>query len=307
MQTFWRESLKGGSAVKKHPLRRGVGLVQASSKEIQKNYTAAVSRTLHLTGLSGIGSILLALLKLLSGVLSLSVFTCVNGLYTLGMVLARYCALVGVVRTQTISEQYRYYRWSGVVLIAASGLYIAYSIRMYFHPVYTAYHPYLAMGIATVTFVEIGVNLRGVLVYRKNHTPLLHALKTISLATSLISLVLTQAAILSFADDIPDPAANGILGALMGGCAVLLGIYMLRRLRRITDPADCRREQRAIDRLTRRRFPDYAVTALEKQFTDQGKEVVTVQVAPGADLETGEWAQLCGEAERRFQIQLVKK
>ena len=62
MQTFWRESLKGGSAVKKHPLRRGVGLVQASSKEIQKNYTAAVSRTLHLTGLSGIGSILLALL-----------------------------------------------------------------------------------------------------------------------------------------------------------------------------------------------------------------------------------------------------
>lgn len=79
--------------MKKHPLRRGVGLVQASSKEIQKNYTAAVSRTLHLTGLSGIGSILLALLKLLSGVLSLSVFTCVNGLYTLGMVLARYCAL----------------------------------------------------------------------------------------------------------------------------------------------------------------------------------------------------------------------
>ena len=49
--------------------------------------------------------ILLALLKLLSGVLSLSVFTCVNGLYTLGMVLARYCALVGVVRTQRPAER----------------------------------------------------------------------------------------------------------------------------------------------------------------------------------------------------------
>ena len=105
---------------------------------------------------------------------------------------------------------------------------------MYFHPACTAYHPYLAIGIAAVTFAEIGLNLRGVLVFRKNRSPLLHALKTINLAASLISLVLTQAAILSFADEVQNPASNGILGALMGTCAVLLGVYMLLRMRRIT-------------------------------------------------------------------------
>lgn len=216
--------------MRKNPFRKSVDLVKTGSSEIQVNYNTSISRTLHLTGLSGAGNILLAIFKILSGILSVSLFTCVNGFYTLGMVAARYCALAGVIRTKEVSEQYRYYRWSGIVLIVASCLYIAYSIRMYFQPSYTVYHPYLAMGIATVTFVEIGINLRGVLIFRKNYFPLLHALKTINLATSLISLVLTQAAILSFTDEVQNPSSNGILGVLMGTCAVLLGVYMLQRM-----------------------------------------------------------------------------
>lgn len=287
--------------------RQGLNFLRSGSKEIQENYSAAVSRTLHLTGLSGLGSILMGLFKILSGILSLSVFTCLNGCYTLGMVAARYCALAGVLKTKKISEQYRYYRWSGIVLITASCLYIAYSIQMYIHPAYTAYHPYIAMGIATVTFVEICVNLRGVLVFRKNQSPLLHAIKTISLATSLISLVLTQAAILSFADEVQNPAANGVLGALMGACAVLLGIYMLLRLRRLTTPLDCRREQRLLNRLTKRRFPTYAVTAVEKQFTEQGAELVSVRVRSGPDRAKQDWAQFCEEVKRRCHFQVAVK
>ena len=285
--------------------RQGLNFLRSGSKEIQENYSAAVSRTLHLTGLSGLGSILMGLFKILSGVLSLSVFTCVNGCYTLGMVAARYCALAGVLKTKKISEQYRYYRWSGIVLITASCLYIAYSIRMYFRPTYTVYHPYIAMGIATVTFVEIGVNLRGVLVFRKNQSPLLHAIKTISLATSLISLVLTQAAILSFADDSQNPEVTGITGTLMGACAALLGVYMLLRLRRLTNPLDCRREQRLLNRMTKRRFPAYTVTALEKQFTDQGAELVSVQVRCDPNGENPDWAQFCEELKRRYRFQVV--
>lgn len=227
----------------RNPLKVSLDVIKTGSNEIQTAYSASASRMLHLAGLTGVGSIFLGLSKIISGILASSVFTCVNGFYTLGMVLARYCALAGAVRTRQIPEQYRYYRWSGMILIGASCLYIAYSVRMYFHPGYAACHPYIAMGIAAVTFAEIGLNLRGVLVFRKNRSPLLHALKTINLAASLISLVLTQAVILSFADEGQNPSANGILGALMGACAVLLGVYMLMRMRRITDPSDCRREQ----------------------------------------------------------------
>lgn len=288
--------------MKRNPIKNGVDYLKASSQEIQANYNTSNSRMLHLTGLFGLGNILMGLFKIISGVLALSIFTCVNGCYTLGMVIARYCALAGVIRTKDISKQYRYYRWSGIVLIVASCLYIAYSIRMYFRPTYTAYHPYIAMGIATVTFVEIGLNLRGVLVFRKNHSPLLHALKTINLATSLISLVLTQAAILSFADEVQNPASNGILGALMGACAVLLGVYMLLRMRRITNRTDCRREQKTLNRMMKKHFPNYALTAVEKGFTKRGAEVVSVHFLTGIAPEM--WKQICDETERRCQFKL---
>lgn len=288
----------------RNPIKHGIDFLKASSHEIQANYNASNSRMLHLTGLSGLGNILMGLFKIASGALALSIFTGVNGFYTLGMVLARYCALAGVVKTKDISGQYRYYRWSGIVLISASCLYIAYSIRSYFHPTYTAYHPYIAMGIATVTFVEIGLNLRGVLVFRKDRSPLLHALKTINLATSLISLVLTQAAILSFADEIQNPASNGILGALMGACAALLGVYMLLRMRRITNKSDCRKEQRALNRMLKKNFPDYSLTAVEKGFSEQGKEIVCVQF--GMEIPADLWNQICAETESRCRFQLKK-
>lgn len=72
------------------------------------------------------------------------------------------------------------------------------------------------------------------LVNRKNKTPLLHAIKTINLAASLITLVLTQAAILSFAQGGDhDPSVNALLGLVTGGCAVLLGVYMIWRIGRM--------------------------------------------------------------------------
>lgn len=214
--------------------QKGVKYLKESSRTITEQYNAATSRSLHMAGISGAGNVLLGMGKIISGILSLSIFVCVNGGYTLGMVLARYCALAGVIRAKDRKAQYQYYRFSGIILIAASVLYMAYSGWSYFHPKYTAYPKYIALAIATFTFVEIGLNIRGVLVNRKNKTPLLHALKTINLATSLISLVLTQSAILSIAQGgYHNPASNALLGLLTGACAVLLGVFMVWRIRRI--------------------------------------------------------------------------
>lgn len=218
----------------RHPLKRGVEFLKSSSREIHDSYSASASWTLHLTGLSGVGHILLGMGKIISGLLSLSVFVCVNGLYTLGMVLARYCALAGVIRTQDVRQQYAYYRRSGRILIAASLLYIFYSMWSFFHPREVSYHMYVALAIATFTFAEIGINLYGMLANRKNRTPLLHAIKTINLAASLISLVLTQSAILAFADGGGhNPAVNALMGLFSGTCAALLGVFMLWRIGRL--------------------------------------------------------------------------
>lgn len=214
--------------------QNGIAFLKNASNQISANHNAAASRTLHLAGISSAGNTLLGLGKIISGILSLSIFVCVNGCYTLGMVLARYCALAGVVRARDVKTQYRYYRWSGIILIAASLLYLCYSGWSYHHPKYIAYPESVALAIATFTFTEIGLNIRGVIINRKNRTPLLHAVKTINLAASLISLVLTQSAILSIAQGgYHDPASNALLGMLTGGCAALLGVFMLWRIKRI--------------------------------------------------------------------------
>ena len=215
----------------KNPVKNGLRLMRSNSRAIHRAYGASDSRTLHLAGISGVGNILLGLGKIASGILSLSVFVCINGLYTLGMVLARYCALAGAIRTQDPGQQYGYYRRSGMILIAASLLYICYSVWSFFHPKEVSYHMYVALAIATFTFAEIGVNLYGMIANRKNRTPLLHAIKTINLAAALISLVLTQSAILSFAGgEDHDPAVNALMGILSGTCAALLGVFMLWRI-----------------------------------------------------------------------------
>ena len=161
------------------------------SQRIRENYNASDSRSLHITGAAGAFCMLLGLGKIISGALSLSVFACMNGCYTLGMTAARYCALAGTVRSKERKNQYFYYRLAGSVMIAASLLYVAYSLWTIRHPKTVNYGKITAITIATITFTEIGVNVWGVIKYRKYHSPLFHALKIISLGASLISLVLT--------------------------------------------------------------------------------------------------------------------
>ncbi len=208
--------------------------LRQTSDKIQKRYGSSGRRTVHITGVSSTLNLLLGLGKVISGVLALSVFACMNGGYTLGMALARYCALIPEIRKSTeTGRSFRYYQMAALIMIAASLLYVGYSLWSIWHPRIVVYDKILAITIAAITFTEIGLNLWGVFRYRKAATPLLHVLKTISLATSLISLVLTQAAILSFADETQNPSVNGILGTLMGVIAALLGCYLSVRMRRL--------------------------------------------------------------------------
>ena len=92
----------------RHSLKRGLDFLRSSSSKIQNHYNPSTSRTLYLAGISRACNLFLGLGKILSGALSLSVFVCVNGGYTLGMVVARSCALAGFLRAEDTREQYRY-------------------------------------------------------------------------------------------------------------------------------------------------------------------------------------------------------
>ncbi len=194
---------------------------------------------MQITGAACLGNLLVGIGKLMMGIISLSFFTCVSAFYTFGMVLAKACVLRGMAEKNIAERQYRYYRLSGIILIIASVLYVVYSTRLLWHPMAGRYSKYTGIGIAAFAFTELGLNIRGVIVERNNHNQLFHAVKMINLASSLICLVLTQTAILSFTHEhVPDydpSMSNGLMGILMGTAAALIGCIMLRRVRKIRE------------------------------------------------------------------------
>jgi len=196
------------------------------TNDLFKNqYGSKMSRSLQITGAAATAGIFIAIGKLIMGILSLSFFTCANAFYSFGMIGAKSIALTGIRKAQDKQGQYQYCFFSGVVLLVTSLLYIIYSIRLFFIPITSSYNMYVAISIATVTFAEIGLNIRGVIVTRHNHTLLIHAIKMINLSASLITLVLTQTALLSFTNietnTLEISKGNGLIGILMGTVATI--------------------------------------------------------------------------------------
>lgn len=216
--------------------------VKDISTSFTNQYGSKMSRSLYITGAAATASTFIAAGKLIMGILSLSIFTCANAIYSFGMIGAKGITLTGIRKAQDKSEQYQYCFYASAVLIVSSLLYIIYSIRLFFSPNTISFDMNIAIGIAAVTFTEVGLNIRGVIITRHNHTLLIHVIKMINLSASLIAIVLTQTAILSFtskeADSLEISKANGVIGIIMGTVTTLIGIYMIYRVKKLKKQDD---------------------------------------------------------------------
>ena len=189
----------------------------------------------------------LAIGKALIGILSLSFFLCVNALYNIGIAFAKYNILDGIEQGKDHRAQIEDSRKVGMILLIASAVYMLYSIRMFVSPPTTQYPMVVAIAIAAFTFTEIALNLKGVFSKKEGRTPLTQVTKLTSLASSLICLVLTQRAILSFtmAGENVSPA-NGLAGIVFGAIAALIGIYIVARadslVKEVEEPSQTKQE-----------------------------------------------------------------
>ena len=98
--------------------------LKKSSSIIRNHNSRGTALSLHISGATGIFNVLLAAFKIITGVLALSIFICMNGLYTLGMVTSRYCALVGELK-QKKEDQFRLFYFATYIIFISSLLYIA--------------------------------------------------------------------------------------------------------------------------------------------------------------------------------------
>ncbi|MCH3968597.1 MAG: hypothetical protein PHR15_03230 [Atopobiaceae bacterium] len=149
-------------------VRNGLDALARASRAISSQRTEASSRSLHLASLSTTGNAAIGIVKVLLGLLALSAFACVNGLYT----------------------------------------------------------------IAAVTFFEIGSNIYGLAATKGGDDLPLHVIRAIGLATSLVSLVLTQTALLSIGGTgSHDLSSSGLLGLLVGSAAAAIAIFEIVKCR----------------------------------------------------------------------------
>lgn len=193
--------------------------------------------------------------------LSLGVSLTGNGLYAtfqLGLgiwhqalwyyVLASYYALLLVMRLplarricrggigRDIPEEYRLYRRCGVVLaimhiaLASMVFYMVHQGRGFFH------HPITTIAIAAYTFFSLTLALVNLVRYRKFHSPLLSAAKTVSLAAALVSMLTLETAMLNAFGSAEEAAFRRSMTASSGGVICLLilsmGLFMIAKANR---------------------------------------------------------------------------
>lgn len=182
-------------------------------------------RTIFMTKFSILSNGLLAVLKFILAIFE-GVFFFVAGVINLFMMIAKMECYLGVTSFQKKSFTYRN-RMIGYFLILAGLQYGIYMGRLIYSSIQPmTYSAFLAISIAFVSFVEMGIAIYGCFKsYGKGHY--YRNIKLINLCSALTAMVLTEVAITSFSSESDTTKVSGLFGIIVGLIIVLVGIFIL--------------------------------------------------------------------------------
>ena len=192
-------------------------------------------RTILFARLSVITCAVMAVGKIVLGIISASMFLYINAAYSVGLGLAKLFAVkadreeqAGQYTDEMLRKrQNGAYTAIGAIVLATSVVYMIYCVRMFLGDSGMQYGEITAIAIATMTVTEIVLAVYGVITTKRDEKPIHEAVKLTNFASSLISVVLTQCAILSFAGEGDLSVYNGLSGVIFGLCAAAIGLYMV--------------------------------------------------------------------------------
>lgn len=161
--------------------------------------------------------------KIVMAIISHSWLLFIHAVYNIIKASAKHYAL------KERSGHYSTMFYSGLLVIAASAVYLVYSVCIFFFGSAASYHMYIAIGIASVTTYELIVTIHELRKAKKKKDAQEETVKYINLASALISVSLTQTAILSFTNEADMSRAYAIGDATFGFLALLVGMFMLLR------------------------------------------------------------------------------
>lgn len=178
-------------------------------------------------------NLIISFSKVIMGIFTSSIFLFVSAFYSIGCAISRITYLIGLSNAKNLKDEITYYFRISIILFVTSLTYIIYSIRLFITPTHTSYPMVVGIALAAISTFEMYFAIRGLIKSHKRKDLLLSGLKAISVATALLSIVLTQTAILSFT--MPDTDCslyNALIGIILGGICLLISIFMILRYKR---------------------------------------------------------------------------
>ena len=158
-------------------------------------------------------NILFGILKIILGMSIRFYSFCISAIYNIAVGISKY-----KVRSKKQDS-------IGLLIIISSLLYISYSIYIIVHHHNPIYHMYLGIIIAADTFSEIVISIIGIIKAKNKENKLI---KYSNLCNGIISLALTQTAILSFTNPNKDLSLYNGLGGIIFSCVtIIIGIYLI--------------------------------------------------------------------------------
>ena len=161
-------------------------------------------------------NIILFIFKIILFLLTKSFYFIISSFYNICVALAK----------KNVYLKKENYKRVGIYLVLASIWFIFYSVWIILFHKTSSYHMYVGIAIAAVTFADIGISIYGIVKSKNDKQN--KVLKKVNLATALISLELTQTAILSFTNfGVDNSFYNGIVGIGVGFLSLMIGILIL--------------------------------------------------------------------------------
>jgi len=184
-----------------------------------------------------IGNIFIAIVKFVLSLTLPSLWFFINALFMIILSFARFYSIKDYKNSKYCSNDimikkigYKNYLNNGILLVVLGIMYFFVNVYIYYKGTNTNMHPYMTYLVALVAFWSIGSAIYGIIKYKRNHTPILKAVKLTNFANALTSIMLTQIVLLdTYADTkiYNSNLMNGLTGMVIGIIIIILGLYMI--------------------------------------------------------------------------------
>lgn len=243
----------------------------------------------------------MAIFKIAAGIFTLSLFLPINALYNLGIATTKYHFILG---NDSDSENKLFYcKTMSKIMVFSSIIFIIYSITMFNKNYDFKYSKEVAILIATVTFFEIGINIKGFLSVKKNKNPLFPAIKLANISSSITGLVLVQTALMSFTYKGDLSFSVGVSGIFFGIISFFIGIYMLISTSKAINGTNFSHIKKDLRKLSKEYDKKIRFDLVKYEVTKQEEKILYIKPL---STTTSEYIKIKKELKEVLNIDLVE-